>query len=379
MKILFIQPYPTEGASARYRVEQYVPYLENNGIKCVIRPFISAKFYKILYKKGLYFKKILYFIQSSIQRFSDIVLAIRSDLIFIHLEAFPLGPPFLEYIFAKVLHKKIIYDLDDAIYMGNTSSANNFLKYLKCPSKIKKIIKISSHVIACNEYLASYAEKYNNNVTVIHTSVDTEKFKPVNREKKENIVIGWMGSHSTAKYLSELKDVFFKLGAKYKFTVKIIGAGEGYDFEIPGVNVVKLDWSLKDEIAQFQSFDVGVYPLPENEWTKGKTGFKTIQYMSVGIPCVVSDVGANKDIIEDGVNGYLVRTEEEWIEKLSKLIKDPSLRREIGIAGRKTVEQKFSVKTNALMYIKIIKETSNLVNKIDKVNYNINFHEGHYA
>ena len=355
MKILFIQPYPTEGASARYRVEQYVPYLEKNGIKCAIRPFVSAKFYKILYKKGFYLKKILYFIQSSIQRLLDILLAMRSDLIFIHLEAFPLGPPFLEYIFIKMLHKKVIYDLDDAIYMGNTSPANNFLKYLKCPSKIKKIIKISSHVIACNDYLADYAKKYNNKVTVIHTSVDTEKFKPINRDKKESIVIGWMGSHSTAKYLAELKNVFLKLNAKYKFTVKIIGAGEGYDFEIPGVNVVKLNWRLKDEIAQFQSFDIGVYPLPENEWTKGKTGFKTIQYMSVGVPCVVSDVGANRDIIKDGVNGYLARTEEEWVEKISKLIEEPKLRRNIGLEGRKTVEEKFSLKVNAQIFIAVIK------------------------
>jgi glycosyltransferase involved in cell wall biosynthesis len=355
MKILFIQPYPTEGASARYRVEQYVPYLENKGIECAIRPFISAKFYKILYKRGFCFKKILYFIQSSIQRFFDIFLAMRSDLIFIHLEAFPLGPPFLEHIFVKILHKKIIYDLDDAIYIGNTSSANNFLKYLKCPSKIKKIIKLSSHVIACNEHLASYAKKYNNKVAVIHTSVDTDKFKPISREKKENIVIGWMGSHSTAKYLSELKNVFLKLSAKHKFTVKIIGAGEGYDFEIPGINVVKLDWSLKDEIAHFQSFDIGVYPLPENEWTKGKTGFKTIQYMSVGIPCVVSDIGANKHIIKDGVNGYLAKTEEEWVEKIYNLIQDPNLRMNIGLQGRKTAEEKYSLKVSAFKFLEVIK------------------------
>jgi len=357
MKILFIQPYPTEGASARYRVEQYVPYLEKNGIKCVIRPFVSSKFYKILYKKGLCFKKILYFIQSSIQRFFDIFLAAKSDLIFIHLETFPLAPPFLEYIFAKVLHKKIIYDLDDAIYMGNTSSANKFLKYIKCPSKIKKIIKIADHVITCNEYLADYTNKYNKNITVIHTSVDTEKFKPINKEKKDCMVIGWIGSHSTAKYLSELKDVFFKLSSEYRFSIKIIGAGEEYDFKIPGIEVVKSDWSLKDEIAQFQSIDIGVYPLPENEWTKGKTGFKTIQYMSVGIPCVASDVGANRDIIEDGVNGYLAKTEEEWLAKISNLIQNPQLRMNMGLKGRKTVEEKYSLKVNAPAFYKVIRDS----------------------
>jgi len=358
MKVLFIEPYPTEGASSRYRVEQYVPYLENKGIKCTIRPFVSAKFYKILYKREFYLKKILYFIQSSIQRFFDIFRAVKADLIFIHLEAFPLGPPFLEYIFVKILHKKIIYDLDDAIYMGNISSANKFLKYLKCHSKIKGIIKISSHVIVCNEYLASYAEKYSKNVSIIHTSVDTDKFKPINKEKKENIVIGWIGSHSTAKYLSDLRDVFLKLSAKYKFTVKIIGAGEGYDFKIPGVNVVQLDWSLKDEIAQLQSFDIGIYPLPDDEWTKGKTGFKTIQYMSVGVPCVVSNIGANIDIVEDGKNGFLCTNKKEWIDKISYLIENADTRYKIGQAGRRTVQEKYSLNVNRGKFLDVIKKVA---------------------
>jgi len=166
MKILFLEPYPIEGPSSRYRVEQYVPYFENNGIKCVVRPFISSKFYKILYKKGFYFQKILFFLQSSLKRFFDIFTAINADIIFIHLEAFPFGPPVFEYILAKI-GKKIIYDLDDAIYLGITSQANAFLRYLKSPSKIKKIIKISSYVITCNVYLADYAKKYNKNVAVI--------------------------------------------------------------------------------------------------------------------------------------------------------------------------------------------------------------------
>lgn len=358
MKVLFIQPYPTEGASSRYRVEQYVPYLQKNGIKCVIRPFVSPGFYKILYKKGLYFKKILFFIQSSICRFFDMFLAIKADLIFIHLEAFPLGPPFLEYIFVRLLRKKIIYDLDDAIYMGKSSPANKFLKYLKCPSKIEGIIKISSHVITCNEYLACYAEKYNKNVTTMHTSVDTERFKPMHKAQKEDILIGWMGSHSTAKYLSELKDVFFKLSAKHKFIVKIIGAGEEYNFEIPGVNVIKLNWSLKDEISQFQSFDIGIYPLPDDEWTKGKTGFKTIQYMSVGVPCVASNIGANIDIIEEGENGFLCTNKKEWIDKIAYLIENANARYKIGQAGRRTVQEKYSLNVNRGKFLDVIKKVA---------------------
>ncbi len=358
MKILFIQPYPTEGASSRYRVEQYVPYLEGKGIKCIVRPFVSAKFYKILYRKGFYLKKIIFFFQSSINRFFDVFIGSRSDLIFIHLEAFPFGPPFLEYIFAKILRKKIIYDLDDAIYLSNASTANRFLKYLKCPSKIQKIIKMSYYVITCNEYLGVYAKGLNNRVTVIHTSLDIEKFAPIIKNRSGDIVIGWVGSHSTAGYLERLKSVFLKLAEKYKFTLKIVGAGD-FKIDIPNLNIVTLDWSLNDEIKQFQSLDIGIYPLPDIEWTKGKSGFKTIQYMSVAVPCVVSNVGANRDIIKDGVNGYIAETEKEWIEKISKLIESSELRRNIGLEGRKTVGEKFSMQVNAPKYLEIINKVYN--------------------
>ena len=353
MKILFIEPYPIEGPSSRYRVEQYVPYFEDNGIECIVRPFVSSKFYNILYKKGLYFKKILFFFQSSLKRFFDIFTALSSDIIFIHLEVFPFGPPLFEWILFKA-GKKIIYDLDDAIYMGITSPANRFLKCLKCPSKIKKIIRLSTHVITCNEYLSDYARRYNKNITIIHTSVDTEKFAPKIKDPKEDITIGWIGSHTTTPYIEELKDVFYKLSLTHRFSLKIIGAAE-HNIKIPGIKIMNLDWSLKNEIEQFQSLDIGVYPLPENEWTLGKTGFKTIQYMSVGIPAVVSNSGANRTIVRDGISGFLAETEAEWIKKISRLIEDSGLRRSIGYTGRKIVEEKFSVKVNAPRLLEVIK------------------------
>ncbi len=355
MRILFIEPYPIEGPSSRYRIEQYIPYFKHNGIECVVRPFVSSKFYRIIYKKGFYFQKMLFFLQSTLSRFFDIFSALKSDIIFIHLEAFPFGPPLFEWVLSKA-GKKIIYDLDDAIYMGITSSANSFLRYLKCPSKIKKIIKMADHVITCNGYLADYAKKYNKNITVIHTSVDTEKFKPINKEKKEGLIIGWIGSHSTAKYLSELKGIFVRLvSGRYHFVLKIIGAGDEYDFDVPGIEIIKLGWNLKDEIDQFQSLDIGVYPLPDNEWTRGKTGFKTIQYMSVGVPCVVSAVGANKSIVEDGINGFIAASKEEWIKKISMLIEDVDLRKRIGSNGRQTAEENFSIKVNAPKYLHVIR------------------------
>lgn len=355
MKVLFLEPYPIEGPSSRYRVEQYIPYLKAGGVDCRVRPFVFSKFYRILYEKGFIFKKIGYFLLSSLRRVCDIPSALCSDIIFVHLEAFPFGPPLFEYFFA-LCGKKVVYDLDDAIYLRKSSPTNIFLKHLKCPGKIPRIIKLSCYVITCNSYLAEYASTFNKRVTVIHTCIDTDKFYPRPAgPAPEKITLGWIGSHSTAVYLTQLKGVLSRLAKKFKFTLKIIGAGWD-NFSIPGAEVILMKWSLKDEVAQFQSLDIGVYPLPEDEWVYGKTGFKTIQYMSVGIPCVVSRIGTNADIVTDGVNGYLAGTEDEWVEKLSRLMEDAGLRKRIGLAGRKTVEDKYSLRVSAPRVFSILEQ-----------------------
>ncbi len=361
MRILFLTPHPTEGPSSRYRVEQYIPYLENRGIKCCVRPFISSACYKVLYKKRFYFKKGAYFLIGTLKRIFDLIIAIRSDIIFIHLEAYPFGPPVFEWILA-VFKKKIIYDLDDAIYTRKTGFPNIFLKYLKWPSKAKRIIRMAKYVVTCNEYLADYASKFNKNVAVIHTVVDTDRFMPKDKPGNSELIIGWIGSHSTAIYLEELNNVFYELSKRYKFTLKIIGAGRNR-IESPNINVTNLEWFLKDEVEQLQSFDIGVYPLPKDDWVLGKTGFKTIQYMSIGVPAVVSDIGANKIIIQDGVNGFLAQTQDEWVQKLANLIEDSALRKRVGLAARQTIEEKYSFKLTAPRILKIIQKVYNENNK----------------
>ncbi len=357
MRILFLEPYPTQGPSSRYRVEQYVPYLRAMGIECLVSPFVSPPFYAILYKKGMYARKCAYFCAGAARRVIDLFRAVACDAVFIHLEAFPLGPPFIEWLLSA-MGKKIIYDLDDAIYLGAASQNNNFLKRLKCPWKIPVIISMSRHVITCNEHLAQYSLKFNKNVTIIHTSVDTDRFKPSGRASPGSLTIGWIGSHSTAKYLESLKDVFAQLHSRgLAFRVKVIGASRKV-FEIPGVEIIYKDWSLEDEISEFQSLDIGVYPLPDDEWTAGKTGFKTIQYMSVAVPCVASDAGPNRVIIEEGVNGFLAKDAAEWVGKLSALINDAGLRERIGRKGRESVLEKYSLQVNAPKILSIIRSAA---------------------
>jgi len=312
---------------------------------------MDSAYYRIRYKKGKTLLKIIYFLKSSFNRLIDIFRVFAYDVVFIHIEVFPFGPPFIEWLFFRI-KKPIIFDFEDAIYLPRKNPVSNFFKN---PGKFFKIVRMSEHILVCNDYLKDFLSRYNPRVTTIPTPIDIEKFQPLavqrNRER-EDVIIGWIGTHTTLPCLLMLKDLFKRLAQKYKITVKIVGAGE--DVKIDGVEVINEEWTLYGEIESFKSIDIGVYPLPDNEWSKAKTPFKTIQYMSVGVPCVVSAVGENISIVKDGVNGFLVRTETEWIEKISRLIEDSDLRREIGLNGRRTVEERYSLNVNAPKFLDIL-------------------------
>ena len=357
MKVLFIVPYPTEGPSYRYRVEQFLPYLKQQGVRCTVSSFMSSKCYNSIYKrkKRNYLLLFLYFLQGFARRVRDLLRAESFDVIFVHLEAFPIGPPIFEWMFSR-LKKPIVFDLDDAIFMKKkVGSDNALINFLKYPAKISGIIRLSSEVIVCNDYLKDYAAQYivQEKVHVIPTSLNLEKFILKKETKNNELTIGWIGSSTTAAYLELLNDVFQSLSSRYEFVLKIVGAGR--NFQIPGVKILNQSWSLEKDVEDFHSLDIGVYPLPDDEWIKGKTGFKTCQYLAVGVPCVVSSAGRNKEIIEDGVNGFLATDNNEWIEKLSKLIKEETLRKKFISTGRKTIENRFSVKVNAPKFLEVLK------------------------
>lgn len=351
MKVLFIVPYSSEGPSNRFRVEQYLPYLKENGFDYCLRPFVSSEFYKIIYKKGRFLKKFYFFLKALCGRMRDIFLARQYDIIFIHREACPYGPPIFEWLFSK-FRKPIIYDFDDAIFLQNYNLANRFYRFLKFPSKTREIIKMSSSVIVPNIFLKEYACKFNKYVYIIPTPIDTDKFKIAERPSSK-LTIGWVGSFTTAPYLEVVFNPIQRLSEKYDFVLKIVGAGN--KIYIPGVKVENCDWELEKEVQDFQNIDIGVYPLIDSLWVRGKAGFKAIQYMAVGGPVVASPIGMTKELIQDGINGFLAKTEDEWVQKLSVLIEDAALRRKIGLEGRKTVEEKYSLKVNAPVLLALIK------------------------
>ena len=353
MKILFIVPYPLNTApSQRLKFEQYFDYFKKNGIEIEFSSFISHEFRKILYERGFISKKILYTILGYLKRIRDIFKATKSDIIYIHLWTTPFGPPIFEYIFHK-MNKPIIYDIDDIVYLPHSSKANRFVQFLKFPQKIPKIISLSSHVIVVTRYLEQFAKRFNENVTHIPPTIDMDKCFAKEKNVNKKISIGWTGSHSSSVYLLLLEGVLRKIKEMHDIRIKVIG---DKDFAIKGLDLEAKDWSSSTEVEDIQDINIGLYPLPNNEWVMGKGGLKALQYMGMGIPVVCTRIGAVLDFIQDGVNGFLADSEEEWVKKISMLIENFELMKRIGEAGRKTVEERFSVKVNAPKYLEIIKK-----------------------
>lgn len=356
MKILFIVPYPTEGASNRVRVEAYLSRLKQDGVEYVVRPFASSLFYKILYQNGRYALKTLFFIASIINRFLDIFRAMSCDMVFVHREACPIGPACLEKIFHK-MGKPIIFDFDDAIYLPVHSERNPIIERFKNPGKIKDIIAMSRCVIAGNKYLADYARQFNKNVVIIPTSIEMDHSRVPVSDKRENkkIVIGWIGSTSTEKFLDLLTDVFMELNKKYPDRIEyhFIGA---QDKDPRLDNAVNIEWSLEKEISLLSQCDIGLMPMPDNEWTRGKCAYKALLYMSMSTPVVASPVGVTTEIIKDAHNGFLASTPREWVDKISLLVEGAALRKRIGLEGRKTVEESYSIEANYSRFLGVIKE-----------------------
>jgi glycosyltransferase involved in cell wall biosynthesis len=347
VRVLALSPVPEEGAGCRFRISQYVPALSAAGFDVTVSPFFTTEFFRLVYRPGHYPQKAAMFLRRSLDRLRSVADSTSYDLLFLYREAFPIGPPFIERLLARRGRPPIVYDFDDAVFLPNTSDANRMISFLKYPEKIDTAVRLSTTVVAGNAYLADYARQHNSHVTVIPTCVDTSLFVPRESVKPagEPLVCGWIGTPTTASYLEAMAPVFARVHREHRFELRVAGAGRALDFD--GVPVSNTAWSLKDEVALFNTCDIGVYPLSDDEWTHGKCGFKAIQFMSCGVPVVAAAVGVNTEIIEDGVNGFLASNQEEWTDKLGRLASEPHLRRRMGEAGRQTVRDRYSLVVNA--------------------------------
>ncbi|HEY6161739.1 MAG TPA: glycosyltransferase family 4 protein [Bacteroidia bacterium] len=358
-RILFIASHrPGRSPSQRFRYEQYLPYLRANGFECDESWIISEKDDKVFYSPGNIFTKGYIFLKSAVRRVRDTLRAKHYDIVFVQREAFMTGSVFFEKRFSK--KSKLVFDFDDAIWLLDVSEANKRFGWLKNPQKTQKLIAMARLVIAGNDYLAEFARQYNKNTVVIPTTIDTDLHKRTPFDKKdERVCIGWTGSLTTIKHFDNATPFLLKLKERFgsKIYFKVIG-DESYRNERLGVKGIA--WNENTEVQDMAEFDIGIMPLPDDKWARGKCGLKGLSYMAMEIPTVMSRVGVNTGIIRDGVNGLLAGNENEWIEKISRLVEDSTLRANLGKSGRQTVVDKYSVLAQRENYFsqlqKLVKE-----------------------
>jgi glycosyltransferase involved in cell wall biosynthesis len=353
MRILALVPglYDTS-PSQRYRLEQWEPLLRERGVEITYEPFEDEELHSLVYQRGHTGKKVRLVARGLRRRLSVISKARNYDLVYILREAALLGPPVFEH-FIHQQHVPFVFDFDDAIFVSYRSPSNGYLSYLKFASKTKTICRLASHVMVGNPYLAEYARQVNNNVTVIPTTIDTEEYQvPPRKTEPGPLVIGWTGSHSTVQHLNTLRGALKKLAEKEHFRLRVVGAPT---YECAPIDVEVVKWRSATESQDLSTVDIGVMPLPEDNWSKGKCGLKALQFMALGIPTICSPVGVNRDIIQDNENGFLAASEDEWVDKLSRLFRSAELRRRLGDAGRKTIEQKYSAAVQAPRVYEIFK------------------------
>lgn len=339
--------------SQRFRIEQYLAWLEQQGWQVTFAPLLDAADDRTFYSRGKWGQKVVILLKAVIRRLRHVLWARRHDVVLIKREAFMLGTTAIEGLLRMAVKANgghLVYDFDDAIWLPNVSEGNRALAFLKSFDKTGKIIALCDRVIAGNEYLADYARQFNSNVVVIPTTIDTDEYQPgAAHPSDQPVVIGWSGSITTIQHFALALPALRQIKARYGDRVRFEVVGDG-NFSVSELNITGKPWRKETELDDLRAFDIGIMPLPDEPWARGKCGLKGLQYMGLGIATVMSPVGVNSAIIRSGENGFLADGEAQWVEVLSRLIDDAELRRRLGQAGRQTVMTDYSVVANREKY-----------------------------
>jgi len=316
-----------EAPSARYRVLQYIPYLKKQQVE------VSLHFYESRWVDKLKFYNTLS----------------RYDILYIHRKLFT---P-MEFLYIHKKASKIIYDIDDALMYrssGSNKGSHSLLRRIKFAYMMKRV----QFVIPGNQFLKSEVLPYNQNLEVIPTSIDLSRYTlKEDYHRNGPITIGWLGSSSTLRYLKSLIPVFEKIFKRHSDVQLKIVCDQFFD--LPHMPVIKKKWSSEEEVADLKSFDIGLMPLFNDLWSHGKCGLKILQYFSVGVPVVCTPMGINRDIVEDGVNGFWAQNEDIWVDRLMQLIHNKELRKGMGLKGREIVEKAYCLEVNAPRILDVLK------------------------
>jgi glycosyltransferase involved in cell wall biosynthesis len=353
MKVLALCTYPIEAAATRYRVAQFIAPLKARGIDVTLHPLLDARAFASLYRRAELPRNVFALAAATLRRGADVLRARRFDAVLVQREALLFGPPLVEWLLTHAQGRPLVLDLDDATYVRYVSqSYGRLFGALKWFGKTDELIRWASVVTCGNRFIADYVAAKGARAVVIPTVVDTDVFRPLAPPPARDVpVVGWIGTHSTFAYLESIFPALQELARTQRFRLKVVGAGRAA-LDLAGVEVDSLPWRLEREVADFQSLDVGLFPLDQNpssppEWLAGKSGFKAIQYMAVGVPFVVTPVGVCAELGAVGTTHLHATTPAEWHGALAHLLTDAAARRAMGAAGRQHALEHYALPAQA--------------------------------
>lgn len=359
-RMLVICPYPQGVAGGqRLKYEQYFDDWRSLGWEIEISNYMDHAMWDVIWENGHVLAKVRGVLRGTARRIRDLFRIRRYDLVYATMWVTPFGTTVFERL-VRMLAKRMVFDIEDNVLSqqpgGTADHIGPLIRRLKNPGKARFLITNADHVITTTDHFNRICLDLNKNraCSVIPSSVDTDRFQPATPYSNDKpVVIGWTGTFSSRVYLDLLRGVFQRLAQRVPFKLRVIG---NFDYELPGVDLEVIRWNAVDEVSQLQALDIGVYPLPIDDWVLGKAGLKAIQYMAFALPCVATDVGNTPLIIRDGETGLLVRTDAEWEAALARLIAKPELRRRIGQAAREDIVAKYSTKAVASLYRSVLEK-----------------------
>lgn len=354
LNILFIAPHPIEGPSTRFRICQYFPALDAAGIGYELRPFLSSRLAPAAYAKGALAAKLGVTAWSSLKRCGDVVRASRADLVYVLREAFPFGPEVFERLM-EAASGRLAFDFDDVIW-ANAANYDNPLDRLRDWNRPARLMARARRVIAGSDHLADYARRHATDpsrVVVLPTVVDTKRFRPRPREGDGTVVVGWIGTPRNTSYIRAVWPALAAAAAADRRIRYLFVGAEAFD--TGDVPVEFRPWAMDREIRDIQDFDVGIMPLSNDEQSRGKCGFKLIEYMACGLPAVASPIGANVEILADGETGLWADGHDAWIGTLRLLASEPDRRAAMSAAARLRAERRYSLAAMAPRFVEVVR------------------------
>jgi glycosyltransferase involved in cell wall biosynthesis len=352
MKVLLLSRYNELGASSRLRFFQYLPYLRDQSITIDVAPFFSEVYLSSFYDSGR--KSVGHIMQSYYKRLTLCCSLGYYDLVWIEKECFPWLPATFEQLpFLREI--PYVVDYDDAIHHNYDQQTLSPLKWI-LNGKLSRLLAGSTAVTVGNTYLAKWARTAGaERVEIVPTVIDLDRYPFSDRSfvDKTEFRVGWIGTPTTTNYLLLVRDTLVRLAQKCSLRLVLVGAGPLEDFGIPLERHV---WEAETEVSILKTLDVGIMPLNDSPWERGKCGYKLIQYMACGLPVIASSVGVNKEIVDHDVNGFLADTSQQWDAALHSLLMNVSLRKSMGIAGRQKVEHQYCLQVTGPKMAALLKE-----------------------